>query len=73
MKYFFRDSCSFPYIKTPLKVSDPAFDMSQQPKESSKSVSERLLMNTNNSYQWSSEQYLQMSATININDIPYCR
>ena len=24
-EYFFRDSCSFPYIKTLLKVSDPVF------------------------------------------------
>ena len=26
MKYFFRDSCSFPHIKTFLKVSDPVFE-----------------------------------------------
>ena len=35
MKYFFRDSCSFPEIKTPLKISDHVFEkksnMSQQP------------------------------------------
>ena len=26
MKYFFEDSCSFPYIKTLLKVSEPVFE-----------------------------------------------
>ena len=26
MKYFFRDSCSFLYTKTPLTVSDPVFE-----------------------------------------------
>ena len=35
MKYIFRDSCSFPYIKTFLKASDHVFekksDISQYP------------------------------------------
>ena len=35
MKYFFRDSYSYPYIRTLLKLSDHVFekksDMSQQP------------------------------------------
>ena len=35
--FFFRDSCSFPYIKTLMKVSGPVFekksDTSQQPKK----------------------------------------
>ena len=31
MKYFFRGSCSFPYIKTLLKVSHPVFKQTPKP------------------------------------------
>ena len=30
---FFRGSCSFPYIKTLLKVSDPVFEQKPKPVE----------------------------------------
>ena len=30
MKYSFRDSCSFPYIKTLLKVSEPVFEQNPE-------------------------------------------